>query len=125
MLFLANVHRQDIPYEELSDLSLRFLPFVSYEDYTLSMDQDYSITSVDRGYYDPTFIYNKTGYWPNELYRIGIVYILPNGELTPVFNIRGANDVGLYDENFYTKVDLKTKDGQRNYITYDEETFRL
>nr|DAE30811.1 MAG TPA: hypothetical protein [virus sp. ctML55] len=28
MLFLANVHKPDIPYNELSDLSLRFLPYL-------------------------------------------------------------------------------------------------
>ena len=28
MLFLANVHKPDIPYNELADLSLRFLPYL-------------------------------------------------------------------------------------------------
>jgi hypothetical protein len=31
MLFLGNVHKADIPYQELSDLSLRFLPFLHQE----------------------------------------------------------------------------------------------
>nr|DAX00306.1 MAG TPA: hypothetical protein [Bacteriophage sp.] len=39
------------------------------------------------------FIYNKTGYWGKEIYRFGIVYILPNGELSPVFNIRGGYNI--------------------------------
>nr|DAH12184.1 MAG TPA: hypothetical protein [Caudoviricetes sp.]DAV60174.1 MAG TPA: hypothetical protein [Caudoviricetes sp.] len=51
------------------------------------------------GYYDPKFIYDKTGYWNKEIYRFGIVYILPNGELTPVFNIRGGDLIGEYNEN--------------------------
>nr|DAO49478.1 MAG TPA: hypothetical protein [Caudoviricetes sp.] len=32
------------------------------------------------------------------MYRFGIVYILPNNELTPVFNIRGREKVGTFDE---------------------------
>lgn len=40
------------------------------------MDQDYNITSNNLGYYDPSMIYNKTGYWDQEIYRLGIVYIL-------------------------------------------------
>nr|DAO31368.1 MAG TPA: hypothetical protein [Crassvirales sp.] len=35
MLFLGNVHKPEIPYEELSDLSLRFLPYLKEEDYEL------------------------------------------------------------------------------------------
>jgi hypothetical protein len=51
------------------------------------------------GYYDPEFIYSNTGYWGKELYRFGIVYILPNNELTPVFNIRGRELVNEFKPN--------------------------
>jgi len=57
------------------------------------MDEDYVISTYEKGYIDPQFIYNKTGYWGEEIYRLGIVYILPNNELSPVFNIRGANNI--------------------------------
>jgi hypothetical protein len=63
------------------------------------MDEDYAISSVNKGYYDPEFIYYNTGYWGNELYRFGIVYILPNNELSPVFNIRGRENVGVFNGN--------------------------
>ena len=39
------------------------------------------------------FIYNKTGNWGKEIYRFGIVYILLNVELSPVFNIRGGYNI--------------------------------
>jgi hypothetical protein len=34
-------------------------------------------------------VYNKVGYWPDEYYRFGIVFIYNNNQLSPVFNIRG------------------------------------
>ena len=96
MLFLGNVHKPNIPYEELFDLSLRFLPYLKEEQYPLDMNENYEISSQSSGYYDEQFIYEKTGYWAGELYRLGIVYILPNGELTPVFNIRGGLDIAPF-----------------------------
>ena len=72
------------------------------------------------GYYDPKFIYDKTGYWDNEYYRLGIVYLLPSGELSPVFNIRGGLNIGTKDE--WSKIDLYTKDGDRHYISYNEDS---
>ena len=59
----------------------------------MDMDEDYNISTFNKGYYDPQFIHDKTGYWGEEIYRIGIVYIMPNNELSPVFNIRGANNI--------------------------------
>ena len=70
------------------------------------MDQNYNISSTNRGYFDPKFIYNKVGYWEHEFYRIGIVYIMKDNTLSPVFNIRGhlnltqyAPDSTLYKSN--------------------------
>ena len=124
MLFMANVHKPDIPYQELSDLSLRFLPYLKEENYDVVINQDYSINTYEQGYIDPAFIYNKTGYWGEELYRIGIVYILPNGQLSPVFNIRGANKITKYSDSVkgYTSFDLFDKEGKRVYIDFNEQT---
>lgn len=46
------------------------------------------------GYYNVKNIYNKVGYWPEEYYRFGIVYILDDYTTTPVFNIRGLCPYG-------------------------------
>ena len=88
-LFLGNVHKPTVPIKELTDLSLRFLPYLYEKPYELNIDEEYNISSTVKGYYDPMFIYNYVGYWDQELYRLGIVYMLANNELTPVFNIRG------------------------------------
>lgn len=132
-LFLGNVHKPNIPYQELQDLSLRFLPFLYTEEYPLQITKDYEIQSQSRGYYDPSYIYNKVGYWDQELYRLGIVYILPDNSLSPVFNIRGRENLtvnetsDLYNGGIYSNIPLyitdeKTGNDVRNYIAIDEMT---
>ena len=135
ILFLANVHKPNIPYEELTDLSLRFLPYLKQEVYTADTDQNYNISTSNKGYLDPLYIYDKTGYWGKEIYRFGIVYILPNGELSPVFNIRGAynieefkqqNNQFYYIDSQYTNIPVFVDEEgikTRNYINYNEETY--
>lgn len=95
-LFMANIHKSRIEYDKLSKLSLCFCPYKSEEPYPLindGMNENYEISAMSTGYYDSQYIYNKTGYWPEELYRVGVVYILKDGSLSPVFNIRGATNI--------------------------------
>ena len=129
MLFMGNIHKPDIPYRELSDLSLRFLPYLKEEDYAVDIDHEYYISTFNRGYIDPKFIYDKTGYWGNEIYRFGIVYILKNGELSPVFNVRGNYNIKEFDENNpqYSNIPVweKKEDLERRYINYHEEKYIL
>lgn len=138
MLFLANVHKPDIPYQELSDLSLRFLPYVKEVPYQLDMDHNYNISSTTKGYYDPRFIYNNVGYWNNEFYRIGIVFIMPDNQLTPVFNIRGRHKVkpfgsngtvtnsffdgNMFNDGQYNHFKVKNNSEERIYIQVEEST---
>jgi hypothetical protein len=94
---MANIHKSKIEYDILSKLSLCFCPYKATEDYPLTDSSDftelYEINSNSDGYYDSKYIYDKTGYWPNELYRLGVVYILKDGSISPVFNIRGATNI--------------------------------
>ena len=126
MLFLGNIEKPEIPYQELEDLSLRFLPYLNDEPYHLQMDQDYNVQSNSYGYYDPKFIYNKVGYWNHELYRFGIVYILSDNSLSPVFNVRGIENLGK--DPVYSDIPMWKKDSSgrtRNYIISEEETCRI
>lgn len=43
-------------------------------------------------YYSTQNIYYKLGYWPEEIYRFGIVYILKDNSTTPVFPLSGLLD---------------------------------
>lgn len=126
MLFLGNIYKPEIPYQELSDLSLRFLPRIQQEDYPLIIDSDYNVQSTSFGYYDPKFIYNKVGYWNHEFYRLGIVYIMSDNSLSPVFNVRGIEN--LNPETKYSNIPMWRDVGgtkTRNYIVSEEETYKI
>jgi hypothetical protein len=93
---MANIHKSKVEYDTLSKLSLCFCPYKYEEKYPLingGIDENYNISAIQDGYYDTKYIHDKTGYWPGELYRIGVVYILKDGSLSPVFNIRGATNI--------------------------------
>ena len=93
MLFLGNVEKYTPPYETLAKLSLGFVPVyeskTEKEAFGSALNYQYSGTD----YYNVQNIYNKVGYWNEEIYRFGIVYILSNGSLSPVYNVRGINNV--------------------------------
>ena len=140
-LFMANVHKSKIEYEILSKLSLCFCPYKYEEPYPLvngGINEEYEISSIEDGYYDTKYIYNKTGYWPGELYRLGVVYILKDGSLSPVFNIRGATDIPtLQRDDNGTKLSYYSVETELNKVTednieevlqgidYSEEDFRI
>lgn len=117
-LFFGSIHTKSINYTELQDLSLRFtLKPDTSKEYT-PVPHLYN-TSILNTYSDPRFIYNYTGYQNHEIYRFGIVYIMQDGTLSPVFNVRGkyfSNDNTAYI-NFPIK-----NNGDRVYITSDEIT---
>lgn len=128
-LFMANIHKTRVEYDTLSKLSLCFCPYKKQEEYPLFMDENYFISSKSDGYYDSQYIYNKTGYWPEELYRVGIVYILKDGSLSPVFNIRGATNIGVEGQEVLYKVEADFKDKSLEdvlaEIDYSEEDFMI
>lgn len=134
MLFLGNSCKPDMMYKDLSDISLRLLPYLiesdserfigktSY-DYSDLSDQSYS-----HEYYNTLNIYNKVGYWNEEIYRFGVVYIMKDGSLSPVYNIRGKDGIPKFEElqSAYLQSDLwkyENNEKVRNYIPIDESTF--
>ena len=130
---MANVHKSRIEYDKLTKLSLCFCPYKAEEPYPLvndGMDETYQIRATSDGYYDSQYIYNKTGYWHDELYRLGVVYILKDGSVSPVFNIRGASNIGLFDANdFQYKITKDLHDGSLKQaldaIEYSEEDYMI
>ena len=136
-LFMANIHKSKVEYDTLSKLSLCFCPYKTEEAYPLmngGISENYDINSNITGYYDSKYIYDKTGYWPGELYRLGVVYILKDGSLSPVFNIRGATNIPTLNLNkqqpYYYKVDKELNAGTElkevlSKIDYSEETYLI
>lgn len=132
-LFLGNVAKPNIPYKDLTDISLRMLPILNSVDSKNTIGQvDYNyvddsslINSYE--YYNTKNIYYNVGYWDNEIYRLGVVYIMSDNSLSEVFNIRGGNNIK--NINDYTinnseinPVELYDNNGNRQYITIDENT---
>lgn len=72
--------------------------------------------SAEEGYeyYNTKNIYYKLGYWEDEIYRLGIVYILNDYTLSPVFNIRGIKEL-TEDQTFQINTTIK------NTINYQED----
>jgi len=58
-----------------------------------SVDEPMVIKGVDKGYSDPSNVYNKLGVWAGETYEVGVCYILTRGRgITPTFPTRGIDD---------------------------------
>lgn len=140
MLFMGNFNKPDLLYQDLSDISLRILPYleVSEADSLIgNLDSNYvdiSASTTPGEYYNTQNIYNYVGYWNEEMYRLGVVYVMKDGSLSPVYNIRGKNNIptreDLFDDNagyLHDKAvyDLFDDEGNRSYISVDEETFEL
>jgi len=123
MLFFGNINKPTIDYKELEDLSLRFIPSVVSEDNIGNLNGEYKDIR-DKNlveYYDTKNIYYNLGYWPEELYRFGVVYLLNDFTLSPVFNTRGldlsiANAVSSY---------IFEENDERIYINYDSDGYLI
>ena len=134
MLFFGNIENYNINYTELSDLSLRFTVKADVSKTYDPGTHDYN-NAAKNTYVDPAFIYNYTGYQNHEIYRFGIVYLLQNGLLSPVFNIRGMyfddaetkyTDFPIYqnktEEGITTKTRLYISSNESTGIVYKEGT---
>lgn len=135
MLFFGNVDKPTVPYKELEDLALRVYPTVSNDVNIGSLDKNYKPIPRADGtegfeYYDAQNVYRYTGYWNKEMYRFGIVYILNDDSLSPVFNIRGKNNINTISVtgdfkssigSFYTYTPLYNTEGKRAYVESDDD----
>jgi hypothetical protein len=135
LLFFGNVAKPTIPYQDLQDLALRIYPSVANDNNIGYLDPNYNPVSLNdqligSEYYDAYNVYNYTGYWNKEMYRLGVVFIMKDDTLSPVFNIRGKNNldifsrVGTFEEdisNEYTFVPLYDEENNRQYIGYDDD----
>ena len=127
MLFLGNVKETDIDYEELTDLALRITPELTHVGIG-HINEKYiedSSTNINRKYeyYNVNNIYNYLGYWDDELYRFGVVFILNNYTLSPVFNIRGIDELSTSTK--FANIPVYNKDKSRNKITRNKETYAI
>lgn len=136
-LFMGNLNKPDLMYRDLSDISLRMLPYLEPTNASdLIGDVNYNYYDDTAGatpfeYYNTKNIYYHVGYWNEEIYRLGVVYIMKDGSLSPVYNIRGKDGIPLLNDLISENVgylwDNKLFDdvGDRRYIEVDETTHEL
>lgn len=128
MLFFGNVD-VDVPNtKELQNLSYFInVSLKQAEDSIGWVDENYQVKDNDNitqsEYYNPQNIYYKVGYWPDEIYRLGVVYIMNDDSLSQVYNLRGCEFKELNESNLHLPfTELKTN-GKINYIDKDEFIF--
>lgn len=96
ILFAGNITNEFELYKQLEKLSLFVVPEISFDrsignltsNYTEEFNKEWGYE-----YYNTKNIYYSLGYWNEEIYRFGIMYILNDYTLSPVFNIRGVKEL--------------------------------
>jgi hypothetical protein len=77
-------------------MAWKIIPSYEYNTSAVGhVDTDYKDSSTEENnkmcYYNTKNVYYRLGYWPDEIYRFGIVYIFNDNSLSPVFNIQGVD----------------------------------
>jgi len=96
VLFFGNIKKQEHDWNALRIASWKIIYSCGSEPNIGSIDRNYGLiqgkTGEDYGLYYNTYnSYYKVGYWPDEIYRFGIVYIFEDNSLSPVFNLQGVD----------------------------------
>lgn len=135
MLFLGNVSRPDPLHQDLTDLSIRMLPYFKGTDSSKLIGYVEPSTYIDLQnvynnyeYYNTKNIYYNVGYWNEEMYRIGIVYIMYDNTLSKVYNIRGCEalpDASEINEYYTPSLDIFDDEGNRQYIEVSEDDYSI
>lgn len=126
MLFLGNISSSTCDYKALQDLAYKVkVTLLQNTSANIGwVKADYK-TPNGKGseYYDPQNIYNYLGYWPEEYYRFGIVFIRDDDTLTPAFNLIGKEFSGIGDStNPNISIDWENY-ANENYIVANQSFY--
>lgn len=126
MLFLGNIQQVVLDNSSLQNISYYIkvkctqtenensIGYITPETYSIQDKDDIQKTE----YYNPLNIYYNLGYWPTEIYRLGVVYIFRDDSLSPVYNLRGCEFLNIGESNIGD--DEKSFDTDPNVISQDE-----
>lgn len=117
--FSGNITNEYELFQQLEKYSLFVTPEISMDESIGNLQNRYlePYPSVGYEYFNASNVYYKLGYWDEEIYRFGIVYILNDYTLSPVFNIRGIKTLttqtnfGLDSLNLEDEINI-----QENFI---------
>ena len=121
MLFFGNIVKNTDNYRELTDCALRIIPRIALDSTFETVDNEYKNLN-SYGYYNSLNMYNKVGYFDQEYYRFGVVFIYQNGTLSNVYNTLGAT-LNSTSINYRSGTLLKEQNGVlvKQYVTVDDE----
>ena len=92
ILFLGNTTAYEQKYQELQQIAWMIYPrAITKENQIGELTETYDFDNTSGCYYDVKNVYNYTGYWPDEYYRFGVVFIYNNNQCSNVYNIQGAD----------------------------------
>ena len=122
MLFFGNVEADTVNVKDLQNISYFIDVKLKQKEHSIGwVDSEYKATIgnnlTELEYYNPQNIYYNVGYWPDEIYRLGIVYIMNDDSLSPVFNLRGCEFTALNESNITSFSELFQKDENGEYKT--------
>lgn len=92
-LFFGNVKEHAPKHDKLATCALNIsVKCVQNDSANIGyVDSNYQSSSIEKAeYYNAKNIYNFLGYWPDELYRIAVVYIYDNDTLSDAYSLKGC-----------------------------------
>lgn len=103
ILFLGNTQAYVQDYAALQRIAWKIIPkevesSLRIGGITGNYDLLATQGSIKGCYYNALNTYYNVGYWPDEYYRFGIVFIYDNNLLSQVFNIQGVDFSTLHSE---------------------------
>ena len=123
MLFFGNIVKNSDNYRELTDCALRIIPEIQVNNNFKTVDNQYDPLDAGAGYYSSTNMYNNVGYFSQEYYRFGVVFIYQNGTLSNVYNTLGY-DLNPNSPKPHCTKPIFSEEGPvliRQYIQIDDE----
>lgn len=123
-LFLGNVSAYEQDYQTLQSIAWSIIPYAVDGKEIGSIACNKYQTVDSNLYYDQENAYYYTGYWSDEIYRFGVVFVYNNNLLSPVFNLQGCDMNNLpsnTSSNEYWQKFFKKTDGVIAYKKWDTE----
>lgn len=141
-LFIANIKTKDYNYNELREFASKIK--IGHKEKSLHVigadaskthSQIYVPISYNNqiadgwegAYYNPKNIHDRLGYWAGESYMFGVVYLFKDGSQSPVFPIRGIDNLNNeYSTDTYPNLDFfdPAFDDLDDFTTFNGENIR-
>lgn len=127
-LLLGNIDSTERDYNKLQQIAWRIIPRVIEPTRKIGSLTYYytnysSLEDNKGGYYNPKNVYNSVGYWPEEIYRFGVVFIFSDNSTSHVFNIQGVDFSKLENlsGNQYIKAFYHKEESGQAYTCYEND----